>query len=189
MFTREEARERRPDRDDVLGGGRRRDLQRLRNCVRVVVLRRPVEQIGPPRGREIAAVGRRGSLVSHGDEHHVVPVVHQEEIDLVAGQRIGSVARIVENVVEIRGAERHDVQVDLVRAADDVETRTVSLALRADCLVQAVEEEARLDITAALDQLVGRADGIRGRVLHENSRSACQRVQADVRLFGRHRRV
>ena len=162
--------ERRPDRDDVLGRGRWRDLQAVDHLVWVVVKRRSVEQIGPPREGEMAAVLRIIPLVPHRDEHHVVQVIHQKEIDLAAGQRIGSVRQIDHDVVEIRSAERHDVQVNLSVTAGDARTRAGSAALRADRLVQAVGQEPRRDIAPCLDEFINGADGGGGGVLHEDAR-------------------
>jgi len=95
------------------------------------------------------------TLAADGAEHHVVPVVHEKEIDLAGCQRVGPVLGVVVDVVEVGDAERHDVQVHLIRTAGDPGARPRPSRLRADRRVQAVEETSRSDVPAFFDSLVG----------------------------------
>ena len=162
----------------VLGGRGRRNLRAVRE-VRIVIRRRAVEQIGPDDRRR--RVGRVGPLASGRAEHHVVAVVHQERIDLLRVQRVDAVLRVVQQGIEVRGAERHDVQVDLVAPAGDALAGTRGRShLRADGGVQAIQQDAGVDVAADLDQLGAHATRRKGRVLHDDARAARQGVQAET---------
>src|SRR5882672_11441630 len=56
------------------------------------------------------------SFVPDRREYHVVPVVDQELIDVVGLLRIGPVRQVLQEQVEVRRAERHHVQMNLVRS-------------------------------------------------------------------------
>ena len=174
------------DRDDVLGGGRRGDLNRLRRqrvAVGVdVVVGRAAEQVGDDAMRQAQTVtADHEAVVPHRHHQHEVLVVVQERVDVGRLLRVGPVARQVQLVREVvRRTEGVDRQVDLLAAAGDPGAGAGAAALRAEKQVQPRGQVARVDLAALLDQRVDAAAGRVRHVLHDDPRAARDPVHVGV---------